>query len=444
MKASPARFATIIESDATITVGSRAYDPLHRSRLDYDRNKLIADSLKAFRLNPLARRIVKLYRQFAIGRRLAVQTPRALEQKFITTFWNHPINALDDQIPEWFDERTLTGNLFLLFSVDPAGFPLVRAIPTEQVQSIERRENDYRQETRYITDPLSGEGWAALDPAAPPQTSFVRHYVINRPVGSAWGESDMFPLLSWMARFTGWLDNRATLNYYRQMFVWIVSGPYASDAARNARQAQILSSPPRPGSILVKDNSETWEVKRPELDSFEASADGLALKKMIAAGAGIPLHYLAEPESSTRTTAEAAGTPTFRNFEEYQQSFFAILRDVLTCALTIASLSNPRLNPAAKLEIHGQDISERDNASLALALSRVEEPLADLYDRKMIDTREFLRLVHSYGGQTYDETKDQPEGLRRPVSDRNRNKPPTPPPLKTDPETGNLIEQGEA
>jgi hypothetical protein len=28
---------------------------------------------------------------------------------------------------------------------------------------------------------------------------------------------------------------------------------------------------------------------------------------MIAAGAGIPMHFLAEPEGATRTTAEAAG-----------------------------------------------------------------------------------------------------------------------------------------
>ncbi len=61
------RFTTVRVTDANITSGSPAYDNLHRSRLDYDRQKLLADVLRAYRLNPLARRIVKIYRQFAIG-----------------------------------------------------------------------------------------------------------------------------------------------------------------------------------------------------------------------------------------------------------------------------------------------------------------------------------------------------------------------------------------
>ncbi len=66
----------------------------------------------------------------------------------------------------------------------------------------------------------------------------------------------------------------------------------------------------------------------PELESGDAATDGLALKKMIAAGAGVPLHFLAEPESATRTTAEAAGGPTFRRFEQRQQFFLWMLGDL--------------------------------------------------------------------------------------------------------------------
>ncbi len=75
----------------------------------------------------------------------------------------------------------------------------------------------------------------------------MRHYVINRPVGSTWGESDLFPLLPWIARYTGWLENRATLNYWRQVFVWSIKGKFASAAEREARQKEIESHPPTPG-----------------------------------------------------------------------------------------------------------------------------------------------------------------------------------------------------
>lgn len=446
-----ANFSLVKETDNTITVGSASYDNLHRNRLDYDRQHLIDQAVRAYRLNPLARRIVKLHRYFALGENVSIQlkgksnNKQTRTQKFIQDFWKHPVNVMDDQVSEWFDERTLTGELFLLFTVDQAGMTLVRAVPAEQIAEIVTAGNDYRQELAYKTSTFDDEGYPAYDRTGQ-QTMFMRHYVINRPVGSTWGESDLFPLLPWIARYTGWLENRATLNYWRQIFVWVVKGKYKSKEERQARQAEIEARPPRPGAILVGDESETWETVSPELDAFEASADGLALKKQIAAGAGIPIHYLAEPESSTRTTAEAAGTPTFRNFLDYQVSFFNILKDVLGIAIKIRSLFDGSINSEPEIEVYGQDITERDNATLSLAFGRLVEGAGELFDRKMIDTKEYLRLVYQFSGQPFDEDQEVKEGLHRPLN-TNKTKPnqgnpaisPTPP--KTDPETGDVIEE---
>ncbi len=82
-----------------------------------------------------------------------------------------------------------------------------------------------------------------------------------------------------------------------------------------------MAIPPPPGSILVTDERESWSVLSPELDSFEASQDGMAIKKMIAAGVALPLHFLAEPESTTRTTAESAGLAVFKHLEQRQQMY---------------------------------------------------------------------------------------------------------------------------
>jgi hypothetical protein len=44
--------------------------------------------------------------------------------------------------------------------------------------------------------------------------------------------------------------------------------------------------------------------------------------------------------------------------------------------------------------VRGPDITERDNATLALALGRAYPNLADLFDRDGIDAEEFMRLVY--------------------------------------------------
>ncbi len=430
-------FSTVKVTEANITVGSAAFDRLHRNRLEYDRQKLLDQALRAYRLNPLARRIVKLYRYFALGTSLSVEIKGGRggmlqrmrggdkverTKKFLHDFWHHPINRLDEQIPEWFDERTLTGELYLLFTVDPAGMTLVRAVPAESITRIDTVENDYRQETVYHTGEVEDKAYPAYDPnlqtSIENQKAFMRHYVINRPVGSTWGESDLFPLLPWIGRYTGWLENRASLNYWRQIFVWHVSGQYKSEAEREARQKEIEAHPPQPGSMVVTDENERWETLAPQLDAFEANADGLALKKQIAAGAGIPMHFLAEPESSTRTTAEAAGTPAFKNFADYQASFFNIMRDVVEIACAVRRQVDGGILPAPQIDVHGQDISERDNTYLSLSFQRAVEACGELYDRKMIDTPEMLRTVYGYGGLVYDESERRAEGLRRPLGKR--------------------------
>ena len=147
------------------------------------------------------------------------------------------------------------------------------------------------------------------------------------------GRIDLAPVLRWLSLYTHWLEDRARLNRFRNSFAYVVHGHYPSENERLARQRTLAEHPPVSGSILVSDESETWQVINPQLESADASADGLALKKMIASGAGVPLHFLAEPESATRTTAEAAGGPTYRHFEQRQRLFLWLLGDVLRAVL---------------------------------------------------------------------------------------------------------------
>ncbi len=252
----------------------------------------------------------------------------------------------------------------------------------------------------------------------------------------------MYPILPWIARYTGWLEGRASLNYYRSLFVWVLTGQFTSEEERLARQEELRANPPSPNSILVKNENETWEALAPQLEAYEASADGLALKKAIAVGAGLPPHFLAEPEGSTRTTAEAAGTPTYRNFQEYQQSFFEIVEDVILTACRMAGRIRSGISNQPAIEIHGQDISERDNSNLALAVNRAYGVFAELYDRKLIDKEEFMRMVYEFAGEMFDESNLLPnEGLRKSLNPKNSKTASHLPPKPTTPPTQPPIQE---
>jgi len=401
------------ETDATFVQGSRSFQQGDRDRFDYDRQEVMEQALEAWRVNPLARRIVELTSQYVVGGGLSFECKNEVAHKFINKFWDHRLNRMSIRCTEWCDELSRTGNLFIVLTTDAAGMSYVRAIPATQVKEIKSADNDveqplsftfYVQNTEHLTP--AEVAYTAYSQQADGQNedgSFpvvMLHYAINRPVGAQWGESDLAPILRWLSRYANWLEDRARLNRYRTAFLYTVQSRFASEAERLSRQQQLNATPPSPGSILVIDENEVWSVIEPKLAAGEANEDGLALKKMIAAGAGLPLHFLAEPESATRTTAEAAGGPTFRRFEQRQNYFMWLVNDILSIVVRRRAMVDRHLPAGPDFEVTGADISARDNVSLGMAVSNIVNSLAVLRDRQMIDDSEFLRLAYRFAGET--------------------------------------------
>lgn len=368
---------------------------LYENRNSWDRKKIFEESMRAWRVNPIARRIVKLMTSFIIGKSLKLKAADPAVQTFLDEWWKR--NDLRRNLKRWKDEDTRTGNLFILHNVMQDGMTILRAVPAEQIEDIKTAENDIERELAYLKDPTGQDFYPAYDENAE-QTLFVKHYASNQPVGSAWGEADLSPLLVWIGRFSSWLEDRVRLNRYRTTFMYVVRGQFKSEAERSAREKQLNMTPPKAGSVLVTGlGGEEWGILSANLDSFDASVDGLNIKKMISSGVGFPLHWLAEPESATRTTAEAAGTPTFRTLEEAQTDFFDMIIDLARTALKIKGL-----NENTEIGIEGSDITERDNASLALALGRAFPPLTEMLDRNAIDDPEFMRLIYKMFAEVWD------------------------------------------
>lgn len=410
---------SVNEDDNTFFVGTRRYDDSDRDRLEYNRQDVLEQCLEAWRDNPLARRIVELTSQYVVGNGFDLQCKDKHTKAFIDQFWSHRLNRMDARIVELCDELTRTGNLFLLLTTDHAGMTYIRSIPATNIDKIFPTPNDIEQPLLFVTKPdenLENNTYAAYNPNADwqlPDGSFlpvVLHYAINRPAGAQWGEPDISPLLPWLRRYSAWLEDRVRLNRFRNAFLYIVSGSFVSEDARKARQATLTANPPSPGSILVSDASETWSVLSPKLEAMDAREDGLAIKKLIAAGVGIPMHFLAEPEGSTRTTADSAGGPTFRRFEQRQRFFIWLLQDLLSVVVSRRSQVDYVVSPNAQIKFSGSDISAKDNVAHSIATVNILNALERLYDMGLISQRELLRATYRFAGETADIDELMAEG----------------------------------
>jgi hypothetical protein len=300
----------------------------------YDKRTELERLDKLSRTNPLAHRLISMTTDFVIGGGIKL-TGNVWARKF----WEHPLNDMDIRAYRWCDELTRSGELFIVLSRNPVnGMSYVREVPALLVDQIETDPEDLEREVHYheLTRDTEGKWWPAHNDAIPldapaPAPQIMLHYSINKPVGDTRGASDLASIIPWLERYDMWLEDRVRINRFKGAYLYHVRIENALPGILEAKRLQ-YSRPPQSGSIIVTDAAEHWEAVQPKIAADDVEADGKAIRLMIAAGAGIPLHFLAEGESATRATAKEMNAPTYRHFAHRQYIFEHILRDVVQVA----------------------------------------------------------------------------------------------------------------
>ena len=230
------------------------------------------------------------------------------------------------------------------------------------------------------------------------------HYAVNRPVGCARGEGDLAPILPWLQRYREWLEDRVRVNRFRNAFLWKVTLQGASESELRRRRSELMRPPP-PGSVIVTNEGEKWETVNPQVQAQEAESDGKALRLIVAAGAGVPLHFLSEGESATRATAAEMGDPTFRHYRQRQQVFCHLLEDLGRTVLERAALvgrgpvaGRPN-DPPVRIVAEAGDITREDNLRLAQAAREISQALAVMAEHGWVDEESARRWAYRFAGE---------------------------------------------
>jgi hypothetical protein len=210
------------------------------------------------------------------------------------------------------------------------------------------------------------------------------------------GESDLAPLIPWLQRYARMLEDRVRLNWAMRAFLWIVTVP----SHRVAAKAEQYRSVPESGSIIVKDESETWQPVTPSLNAYDASADLKAIRQMIDAGSHYPPHWRGEPQEVNLATAVAMQAPTEKHLLRRQRYFNFILKDILMQAYLRAAQAGKE--PFIReedlydlIEVNAPELSLKDNERLASASNQLanafsllteslQKPLAPTLKKAMI------------------------------------------------------------
>lgn len=412
-----AEAVSMAEEDRTwrALVPAGTADVPHGERLEE-----LRDSFEAYRVNPIAYRIVELTTDFVLGQGVSLEASDPEVADWLRAWWAHPQNRLETRAYELCTELALAGELFVAFHLNPVDrTPYLRPIPASQIDGVETDPQDVEAELRYhrvsrpagtaTADGLAGEWLPAADPVRAPEAEaggpWVRHYAVNRLPGAVRGQGDLVPLLPWLRRYKDWLTDRVRINRFKGAFLWDVKLTGASRRDVEAKRAELAALPPNPGAVLVHNESEEWTAVQPRMDAADVEGDGRAIRLMLAVGAGVPLHYLSEPEGSNRATAVEMGTPTLRHYERRQRYFGHVLADLARTAVTLSRRFPGR---SYTVQARFEDLTTEDNERLASAAAQATAALERAATLGWIDPPTAARLFRKFIGEPIggDETEE--------------------------------------
>ncbi len=372
------------------------------------------NALTAWRKNPMAWRIIQITTDYTVSSGITLTSPNKDLQRFIDSFWNHPENHIELRLEGMAEELARSGDLFpILFRERHTGISRLRFLTKDQVQDIETKSTDWEREVAIIQntdDPTQPKRWVT-----PHYTRNYRyravalHYHINRPLGALFGESDLSTILPWLLRYSRMLEDRVRFHWGSRLFLWLVTVP----RNRVAEKAEQYRNPPEAGSVIVHDESESWETKSPVLRGADAAPDLKAVRNMIDAGSGYPPHWRGEAQDVNLATAQAMQEPAERHLTRRQNYFVWMLQDITFQAYLRASQAHPEIWPDMNennyknlFTTNMPDVTKTDNTILAQAtenLSNAFDSLQQHYPNSPTLRRTLLRLLLKFAGEPQDD-----------------------------------------
>jgi hypothetical protein len=370
----------LVTDDHWQTISGRRHD-----RTWSEIQELYTDALTAWRKNPMAWRIISTMVNYVVGSGIRISSPITAMDDFIQRFWQHRKNRMDLRLAPMCEELVRSGDLFvLLFRNAVDGMSFIRFVTKDQIQKIETSQNDWETELVYWEAPPASKyeprRWLSPEhPDAGMTDAIMLHYNVNRPMGALMGESDLTTIIPWLLRYSRMLEDRVRLHWAARAFLYLVTVPSNKVEAKSTQ----YGSAPESGSIVVKDESETWETITPSLRGADASHDMKAVRNMIDAGSGFPPHWRGEGGDVNVATAEAMQAPPEKLLLKRQQYFIWLLEDILSQAFLRAveigaepAITETDYNKVFTVE--SPDVSLRDNTALADASNTLAMSYATL------------------------------------------------------------------
>lgn len=295
--------------------------------------KARANSVAAYRSNPMAKAIIDTYVSFCVGDvGVSYQCTNADVKEIVDEFWNDPSNNIGGVQELLFRDSLIMGETCLEmieFGGGRVRFAPVAVSAIQDVTLIKGNtlwpdtllfDNNIRPNldvVRINDDTNLREGQAFFWAPFKTLTTDIRSLPF------------LTPIIDWLDSYDTVLSNMIDRTALARYLVWDVTVTGGQDAVDNFIAARGGTSIPRSGTIEVHNESVVWEPKTVSTGAQEDSVAGQSVMTVIAGGAGLSKTWLAEPEGANRATSLSMAEPVRRRVQGVQRQWLMQMQELV-------------------------------------------------------------------------------------------------------------------
>lgn len=422
----------------------REYDK-HITEAEMKRQRVIAHNL--YRAHPLGS-IPDMLVDKALGSALQFKAEDEKVQAVVDRFVQDPDTDLEQYLPIYVRERLLFGDLFLPLAFTPENGDVrlgylspddveevifSRADRKRPVAVLQRRPSFTEKRLLWIIPhpEVEYDGFAphpALDEEGDTQHVGLDGHPVRLPAGAdgallaqkvrqgtqvagylfyhrsnhlavGRGRSLFERVADWMKASDDFLFGTLRNAILQGSILYKITIKDADEVACKKRRAEIGGTP-RPGTVLVTNDTETWEAMSPKVTPASQIKELTStVLKLIGTAVGLPAHEVGAEDDVNRSTAAEARSVSVVRAKRLQKETAAMVNTWLQYVIAQKVFRGQLPEDVdRKVECVFPEADARDESETATALKTLAEGLQTALDAKLMTKKDARTLIYSTAG----------------------------------------------
>lgn len=380
--------------------------------LTHERMQRLAHYL--WQTNLVANRLIELPLAYLLAKGVSWKVDDEDAQGALDRHWKDGLNAWDIKLPKRVRELSIFGEqcwpvfrsaatgAVRLGYLDPAKIATVVTDPENQEQPIgivtkKDRRGRARRYRIIVNVPESAFDERTQEIRATFTDGDCFYFRINELSSATRGVSDLLAQMDWLDAYDQFLFGEVDRAAAVRAFVWDVTLSGATPAEVEARAKKITA--PRPNSVRVHNEGETWKAEAPALNAYDAADAARLIRNHILGGATVPEHWYGGAEDVNKSTGSSMTEPTEKMLEMRRTLLGYMLEQVGQYVVRShwggldRELSVAEAAVLGSLVVEWPEMTAKDTTKYAAALQQTVAAMVQLIAESLLTRETALRII---------------------------------------------------